>query len=45
LTVRGTERRAIVKRRSAQGKEQEFSLKSASMLQADDVVLIKQSLF
>lgn len=45
LTLRGTERRAIVKRRNAQGKEQEFSLKSSSILQADDVVLIKQSLF
>ncbi|MGC3981966.1 MAG: SLBB domain-containing protein [Steroidobacteraceae bacterium] len=45
LTNHGTERRAVVKRRDAKGKEQEYSLKSNGVLQADDVVMIKQSWF
>lgn len=45
LTSRGTERRATVKRRDAQGKEQEYSLREADVLKADDVVVIKESWF
>jgi len=45
LTKNGTERRAIVKRRDASGKEKEYSIKPTDMLQANDVLLIKHSLF
>jgi polysaccharide export outer membrane protein len=45
LTSRGTERRAIVKRRDADGKEQEYSVRPSDVLKADDVVFIKESWF
>lgn len=45
LTKQGTERRAIVKRRDAKGVEQEYSVKGTSVLRADDVLFIKESLF
>jgi len=45
LTPRGTERRAIVKRRDAAGKESKVSVGSADVLQPDDVLMIKESLF
>lgn len=45
LTARGTEKRAIVKRKDADGKEQEYSAQSTDVLKADDVLLIKESLF
>ena len=45
LTSRGTERRATVKRRDANGKEQEYSLRESDVLKADDVVSIKESWF
>lgn len=45
LTSRGTERRAIVKRRDANGKEQEYSIRDTDVLQADDILYIKESLF
>lgn len=45
LTPRGTERRAIVKRRDASGKEKEYSVKSGDILKSDDVLFIKESLF
>lgn len=45
LTARGTERRAIVKRRDAGGTEQEYSVKPTDVLKADDVLFIKESLF
>lgn len=45
LTPRGTERRATVKRRNAQGKETKVSVKSSDLLQPDDVLVIKESLF
>lgn len=45
LTARGTERRAIVKRRDAGGAEQEYSVKPTDVLKADDVLFIKESLF
>lgn len=45
LTSRGTERRAIVKRRNAEGVEKEYSVKGTDLLQADDILFIKESLF
>ncbi len=45
LTARGTERRAIVKRRGPDGVEKEYSVKGTDLLQADDVLFIKESLF
>ena len=45
LTSRGTERRATVKRRDAQGKEDEYSLRESDVLKPDDVVFIKESWF
>jgi polysaccharide export outer membrane protein len=45
LTARGTERRATVKRRDAEGKEDEYSLRESDALRPDDVVVIKESWF
>ncbi|MEP7243923.1 MAG: SLBB domain-containing protein [Gammaproteobacteria bacterium] len=45
LTPRGTERRATVKRTPKGGKEQRISVKGSDSLQADDVLVIKESLF
>jgi polysaccharide export outer membrane protein len=45
LTPRGTERRAEVKRRDSQGVEKVVDVRGADFLQADDVLLIKESLF
>jgi polysaccharide export outer membrane protein len=45
LTPRGTERRATVKRRNPQGKETKVSVKGSDLLQPDDVLVIKESLF
>jgi polysaccharide biosynthesis/export protein len=45
LTARGSEKRAIVKRKDSNGKEQEYTARSTDTLQADDVLLIKESLF
>ena len=45
LTPRGTERRAIVKRRDKDGKEAEYSVKSTDVLRPDDILFIKESLF
>lgn len=45
LTARGTERRAIVKRRDGNGAEKEYSVKATDVLKADDVLFIKESLF
>lgn len=45
LTSRGTENRAVVKRRDAQGKEQEYSIRESDVLKADDVLFIKESWF
>lgn len=45
LTPRGTERRAIVKRRDASGKEDSYSIRATDVLRADDVLYIKESLF
>jgi polysaccharide export outer membrane protein len=45
LTAKGSERRAFVKRRDAQGKEQTYSVKGSDLLAADDVLFVKESLF
>jgi polysaccharide export outer membrane protein len=45
LTPRGTERRATVKRRNEQGKEVRVTVKGSDLLQPDDVLVIKESLF
>jgi len=45
LTTRGTERRPIVKRRDADGKEKEYTARSTDILQPDDILVIKESLF
>lgn len=45
LTARGTERRAVVKRRGPDGKEKEYSAKGTDLLQPDDILFIKESLF
>lgn len=45
LTARGTERRAIVKRRGPDGVEKEYSVKGTDLLQPDDILFIKESLF
>jgi polysaccharide export outer membrane protein len=45
LTPRGTERRAIVKRRDKDGKETEYSVKGTDVLRPDDILFIKESLF
>jgi polysaccharide export outer membrane protein len=45
LTARGTERRAIVKRRDKDGKETEYSVHGTDVLKADDILYIKESLF
>jgi polysaccharide export outer membrane protein len=45
LTPRGTERRATVKRRDSHGKELKVGVQGSDMLQPDDVLLIKESLF
>lgn len=45
LTQRGTERGIRIKRRDAQGKLQVLEAKHDDMLQVDDVVYVKESLF
>jgi polysaccharide biosynthesis/export protein len=45
LTPRGTDRRATVKRRNEQGKEVHITVKGSDLLRADDVLVIKESLF
>jgi polysaccharide export outer membrane protein len=45
LTLRGSERRVIVKRRDAKGEEHTISIKGPDLLQPDDVVYVKESLF
>lgn len=45
LTLRGSERRVVVKRRDAGGKERTISIKGHEQLQPDDVVFVKESLF
>jgi polysaccharide export outer membrane protein len=45
LTPRGTERRAVVKRRDAKGQEGDYSLRATDLIKPDDVLYIKESLF
>ena len=45
LTPRGTQRGSIVKRLDAKGKERRYAVRDEDVLQPDDVLLIKQSLF
>jgi polysaccharide biosynthesis/export protein len=45
LTPRGTQRGAIVKRVDAKGKEHKISVKDEDVLQPNDVLMIKASLF
>ena len=45
LTPKGSERRAVVKRRDAKGKEHTISVDSSTSLMPDDVIFIKQSWF
>jgi polysaccharide biosynthesis/export protein len=45
LTPRGTQRGAVVKRVDAKGKEHKVSVKDEDVLQPDDVLMIKTSLF
>lgn len=45
LTPRGTERRATVKRRSPEGKEDSYSLRPTDPIRPDDVLYIRESLF
>lgn len=45
LTPRGTERRATIKRRDEHGAENAVAVRGADVLEADDVLLIRESLF
>ena len=45
LTQRGTERGIRIKRRDAEGKLQVLEAKHDDLLQVDDVVYVKESLF
>jgi polysaccharide export outer membrane protein len=45
LTARGSERRVVVKRRNANGEEETYSVNGADLLQADDVLLVKEGFF
>jgi polysaccharide export outer membrane protein len=45
LTQRGTERGLTVKRRDPEGNLQEITVKKDDLLQADDIVYVKESWF
>ena len=45
LTARGTERGMVIKRRDANGKQQVIDAKQDDLVQVDDVVYVKESLF
>jgi polysaccharide biosynthesis/export protein len=45
LTARGSERRVVVKRRNANGEEETYSVEGSDLLQADDVLLVKEGFF
>jgi polysaccharide export outer membrane protein len=45
LTPKGSERRAVVKRRDAKGKEHSISVNSSTSIMSDDVIFIKQGWF
>jgi len=45
ITPRGSERRVVIKRRDKEGKEQLYSARGSDVLQADDVLMVKEGLF
>lgn len=45
LTSRGSERRVLVKRKTAKGEEEQISLRGQDLLQPDDVLMVKEGLF
>jgi polysaccharide biosynthesis/export protein len=45
ITPRGSERRVVIKRRDKAGKEQQYSARGSDLLQADDVLMVKEGLF
>jgi len=45
LTPRGSERRAVVKRKDERGKERKISVKGSDLLKPDDVLVVKESIF
>jgi len=45
LTARGSERRVVVKRRDAAGREHAVSIDGPDAIRADDVLYVKESLF
>jgi polysaccharide export outer membrane protein len=45
LTPKGSDHRAVVKRRDASGKERKVSVSASDLLAPDDVLVIKQGLF
>ncbi|PHV07400.1 polysaccharide export protein EpsE [Janthinobacterium sp. BJB412] len=45
LSARGTERGMVIKRRDANGKQQIIDVKQDDLVQVDDVVYVKESLF
>lgn len=45
LTARGSERRVIVKRRNSSGEETELEVRGSDLLQPDDVLFVKESIF
>jgi polysaccharide export outer membrane protein len=45
LTTRGSQRRVVITRKDEDGKEQRYSAKVSDVLQADDVVMVKEGLF
>jgi polysaccharide export outer membrane protein len=45
LTAKGSERRVVIKRRDAEGKEKKVAVDGSSLLQADDVVMVKEGWF
>lgn len=45
LTTRGSERRVVIKRKDKNGKEEHYSAKGSDVLQADDVIMVKEGLF
>lgn len=45
LTPKGSERRTVIKRRDSSGKERQLSASNYGMLQPDDVLYVKESLF
>jgi len=45
LTPRGSDRRVVVKRRDARGREQKVSVAGSTLLLPDDVLYVRESWF